>query len=53
MRLLLDDREFYAQDWTVNGFCTLQICETYPKAASAFPGPIYRSVRYVALARTP
>jgi enterochelin esterase-like enzyme len=44
----IDGVACYQQPWSVDGFQSLQIGETYPGPCNAFPGPIYKRIRYLA-----
>ena len=43
-----DGVESYRQPWPIEGLQSLQIGETYPGPCNAFPGPIYKRIRYIA-----
>jgi hypothetical protein len=46
-RLSLNGKEFQSFPNVPKGFCTVTIGETFYPTAQAFPGPIYKSVKYV------
>jgi hypothetical protein len=49
----LNDIEMKSFPWPPKGFCTVQIGETYATLKGAFPGPIYKSIKFVSLSGKP
>jgi hypothetical protein len=52
-RLSVNDKVFQEFPNVPKGFCTLRIGETFPTSSKAFPGPIYKYVKFVSISGKP